>query len=221
MATKPNPLTPQYVWDEASGRYKSATTKRYTKFSAVRDALDKTADASAANIRALADQLRAGQLSVGEWEGAMLREIKIMHTASAAAARGGWAQMSQADWGATGQLVRSQYGYLHNFAQEVASGKQPLNGRLNVRADLYTQAARGTFEDMRRRYEKNNNLMEEERRVLGAKESCPDCIEYAGRGWSPIGSLPRIGQSVCRTNCACRFEYRRQSPDGSYQISGG
>lgn len=219
MATRPSPLTPDYRWNETAGKY-IGSNGRFVRFRAVRDALDATAKASGENIRALTESLRAGQLSVGEWESAMLREIKLMHTASAAAARGGWAQMSQADWGAAGRQIRDQYGYLHNFAQEMASGKQPMNGRVNVRADLYVEAARDTFEEMRRRYEKNNNAMTEERRVLAAAENCNGCIEQAGKGWQPIGTLPRIGSQECRTRCKCTFEYRKQLPDGSYVYGG-
>lgn len=221
MARKPNPLTPEYVWDERTGKYASASTGRFVKFSRVRDSLDQVALRSQANMRGLSEQLLSGNMSLAEWQARMAQEIKTLHTASAAAANGGWAQMSKSDWGSAGAKIKRQYQYLQNFANEIASGKQPLNGRLLVRSDLYGKAGRGTYEDMRRRYQEQSNLMDEERRVLGEAEHCPDCLDYAGEGWQPIGSLPRIGESVCRTNCACTFEYRRLGPDGEYIIQEG
>lgn len=61
-----------------------------------------------------------------------------------------------------------------------------------------------------------------ERRVLDERPSvqhCPECEEYARRGWVVAGSLPDIGtECSCLTNCNCRFEY------GSFSdavLSGG
>lgn len=221
MANRPNPLTPDYLWNDKAGRYVSASTNRFVRYQDVRNALDQVAARSQANMRALTEALQAGDLSLAEWQAAFAREIKTMHTASAAAANGGWAQMSQADWGATGAQIKRQYKFLQGFADDIASGKQPINGRMLVRSDLYGKAGRGTFEEMRRRYQELSNLMEEERRVITAVESCEDCIDYAGDGWQPIGSLPRIGDSECRTNCKCFFEYRRLNADGSYTVQEG
>ena len=52
-------------------------------------------------------------------------------------------------------------------AADIASGKQKLDGRLLMRARLYAKAARGTFEQMRRRWQRDDNGMTEERRALG------------------------------------------------------
>jgi hypothetical protein len=213
---RPSPLTPSYQWDSRAGRYTSATSGRFVSSATVKAELEKVAARSVENIRALSESLRAGNINLAEWQAGMMREVKTLHVANAAAANGGWAQMSQSDWGHTGNLIKQQYKYLDNFATEISNGKQPLNGRLNVRADMYGKAGRGTFEETRKRYQRDSNLMEEERRILHAAESCEDCIDAAGRGWVPIGTLPRIGQSRCKTNCACSFEYRRMGADGNY-----
>ena len=73
---------------------------------------------------------------------------------------------------------------------------------------MYGQAPRGTFEEMRRRYERTSNGMTLERRILGAADHCDDCLEAAALGWQPIGTLPAIGDSRCMTNCHCEFDYR-------------
>lgn len=213
MAIRPNPLTPDYGWNDRAGRYVGANG-RFVKFETVRDALDVVADASRANMTAISQQLQAGNITLAEWQTQMARELKVMHTAAAASANGGWAQMNQSDWGATGQMIRRQYEYLQGFANDIASGKQPLNGRFLVRAQMYADAPRSTFEQMRRRYEANRNGQTVEKRVLGYAEHCGDCVEYAGRGWQPIGTLPPIGASVCRVKCKCKFVYGVVGPDG-------
>ncbi len=137
----------------------------------------------------------------------MREEIKDMHRTGATIARGGHKQMTQADWGWTGPQVRKQYEYLDNFANDIVSGKQPLDGRMIQRSKLYGQAARGTHEDMKRRMSAQSGF-DEERRMLGAADHCDDCLEATGRGWQKIGTLPRIGDSQCTTNCHCRFVFR-------------
>lgn len=212
-----SPLTSSYRWNETAGRYVNASGQ-FVKFSDVRDALDSVIDASGQRMNSLTQQLIDQEISLAEWQIGMAEEIKTAHTAAAASARGGWAQMSQADWGATGRLVRDQYDFLRNFANEIASGKQALDGRALVRADLYAQAPRGTFEEMRRRYERLMNGMEEEARVLGEADHCNGCLEQAEQGFQPFGVLEPIGSQECVTHCHCRFKFRKRGPDGEWIV---
>lgn len=223
-----NTLTSGFGWSELAGRYTDLATGRFVKFSDVRDSLESVMDASGENMNNLTNQLIAEQISLEQWQIGMMEEIKTAHTAAAAAANGGWAQMSQADWGATGRLIRDQYDFLRNFAAEIASGKQRLDGTARVRTDLYADAARGTFEETRRRYERLKNGMEEEARELGEADHCSSdddptgeregCLELAALSWQPIGTLPRIGNSVCITRCHCRFIFRKRGPDGEWIV---
>ena len=207
-------LTSSFGWNEVAGRYIDLATGRFIPFLDVRDSLEEVMDASGLRMNALTDSLINEQISLAEWQLGMMEEIKTSHTAAAAAARGGWAQMSQADWGATGRLIRTQYDFLRNFANEIASGKQRLDGTARFRTDLYARAARGTFEETRRRYERLMNGMEEERRVLGEADHCKGCLAQAKLGWQPIGTLDPIGAEECVTNCHCTFIYRKRGPDG-------
>ena len=198
---------PDYGWN--GSRYYNIDTGRFVSSSIVRNALESVMESSAVNMNNLSQQLLNSEISLAQWQRGMMQEIKLSHTAAAASAQGGWAQMTPSDWGFAGQRIRTQYEYLNNFAGQIASGEQQLNGQVIVRTDLYGQAARGTYEAQRQRLEVSNG-MEEERRILekdGA--NCQDCLAAADEGWQPIGTLPEIGDSVCLTNCRCEFEYRR------------
>jgi len=214
-------LTPLYGWNEKAGRYYNLTTGNFVPFMDVRNALESNISVSQANMRALTEQLISvpPTISLDQWQVDMMREIKQANISASAAARGGWAQMTQSDWGAVGQQVRTQYDYLRNFANEIASGKQRLNGSALVRADLYGQAARGNFEEMRRRMAKLEG-MTEEIRILGESDHCDSCLSAAGH-WAPIGTLPRIGDSQCVTNCRCTFKYRRPNGNGGWIYDNG
>jgi hypothetical protein len=211
--------TSAFGWNEVAGRYVDLDTGRFVPFLEVRDALESVIDGARDSMHSLTEQLIGSQISLAEWQSGMMDQIKLANVAASAAANGGWAQMSQSDWGAAGQLVREQYDFLRNFAGQVADGTQALDGRALVRADMYGEAARGTFETMQTRYQLINNGMEEEIRDLGEADHCDGCLEQAALGWQPIGTLDDIGEEECLTKCHCTKRYRRMGPDGEWEES--
>lgn len=198
-----------YTYDSASGRYRDATTGRFIANQAVRDAVDAVVDAGTTQIVALTRQLQAGTLDLATWQLDAMNIIKVEHVAAGIAAHGGREHMAPADYGWIGSRIKEQYAYLRNFAEEIASGQQALDGRLLVRAELYGQAARGTYEELRRR-DQRARAVDHERRIRHSSDSCTTCVEQAAKGWQPLGTLNTIGQSECRTRCRCTFDYRRQ-----------
>jgi hypothetical protein len=201
------PLPPsRYRWNAASARYIDASG-RFVPRSFVRDELDLALEAAQQRMAALAESLRDGTVTLDDWIVEMRRAIKEVHLYSAAASRGGWAQMSQADYGRVGQLVREQYGYLENFANEIATGLV-LDGRFLARVALYGSAGRRTFHKTERA-DMEQRAMDEERSLLNPADHCGECVAEAGKGWQPIGSLIPIGERTCKVNCKCDFEYRR------------
>ena len=210
-----------FAWDEQAGHYVDLSTGEFVPIIKARDALESVMGVAKDRMGALTQQLIDGGIPLAEWQAGMMEQIKVAHTASAAAARGGWAQMSQSDWGAAGRMIRTQYDYLRNFSGEIASGKQSLSGQAQVRADLYGGAPRGTFEEINRRYETNQNGAEEECRILGEADHCQGCLDQAELGWQPIGTLDPIGGEECLTRCHCKFIYRKVGPDGEWVVSDG
>lgn len=207
-----------FIWNEDARRYIDADTGRFVSSSAVRDALENVMDDAALTMNGLSQQLLDGTISLSDWQTGMMEQIKITHTAAGASANGGWAQMTPSDWGAVGRDIRDQYDYLRNFASQIASGEQPLDGRVLVRSDMYGDAGRATYEDIRRRGMIAQGYIEG-RRVLGQADHCDDCLEYANDGWMPAEDVPEIGNSQCLTRCACNIEYRRLNEYGEWEES--
>src|SRR5688572_21465200 len=118
----------KYVWDAVKGKYINPETGRVISSNTIIKEVEKVIKLTNENLLALSQQLANGTLSLGKWQIAMLQEIKLLHIASAAAGNGGWAQMSQSDWGFVGAKLRAQYKYLANFS------KQIKNGIVNVEA---------------------------------------------------------------------------------------
>ena len=194
-----------FRWNPRAQRY-IAPTGRFVSQKAVRKVLDDALENAGKEIRRLADDLRAGRISLAEWQRGMRDALTARYTYSSAIAKGGWRQMSPSDWGRVGAEVRKQLGYLRNFAKEIERGA-PLDGRFVRRAEMYVEASRGFYEEIRKR-ENQSRGFDEARRVLGIADHCEGCVDEASKGWVPIDEVAPIGSQECRTNCRCSIEYR-------------
>lgn len=204
---RPRQITIDYSFDPRAQRYRDETNGRFIAWREVRAQVDRVIDSGSDRLQALTERLVRGELSVADWMRGMGREIKSQNLLAAVAARGGWEQMTPSDFGRIGAKLRNEYGYLRRFAEQIARGEIPLDGRVVARSRLYAQAARIEYEQIRR----EAGIYTHERRVLHASESCEDCVEYAARGWRTIGTLPPVGDSRCGVNCRCTFEFSNLS----------
>lgn len=196
---------PRFRFNEKAGRF-HASSGRFLPYSTVRGYLDRALDRHSENIRALTESLRDRTLTLGQWERAMRVELKSIHIYSGMMAKGGRAQLSQSDFGRIGRELRDQYGFLREFADAVANGSQPVDGRLTARARLYAQSGRVTFH-LVERTDMIRRGWDSEENVLAAAEHCEGCLAETARGRVPIGTLVPIGQRPCRTNDRCRIRY--------------
>lgn len=204
---KASPLTPDYLWNEKAAQYVDANTKRFVSRQVIRDQLDKVMDASSAQMAKLSEQLRAGELSLAEWQAGMMQQIKTTHLAAGAMQRGGWQQMTQADFGRVGRIVRREYRFLDSLAREINFGKQKLDGTLARRARQYGQAGRQSYYQFWDN-EIDKRGFDEERSVLNPADHCKGCLSEAAKGWQPLGQMIPLGQRDCRANDRCDKEYR-------------
>lgn len=200
-------LTPTFGYNVKAGRYVSPQG-RFVKAEQVRAALDTALQRSQDEIRYLSRDLQAGRLSIAEWQTAVGKEIRNAHRASAALAKGGWAQMTSEDNAKLGPAIKAELGYLARFGQQIEAGDVKLDsaGFLN-RAGMYAQAPRATYHA----YETaamSERGMTEVRSILGVAEHCSQCVSEAARGWIAIGEEVPIGARTCLVSCHCRLEYR-------------
>lgn len=196
---------PEFRWNEGAGRY--TQNGRFVPQKTVRGALDTALDRSSENVRRITERLRAGEISVKDWQLQMVPEMRSAHLAAHALAKGGWAQMSPADFGRVGQRLRGEYRFLAGFADQVLDGRQRLDGTLARRAQMYIESARSGYHEQERR-EKQLRGATEERNLLAPSDHCPGCLDADAMGWVPIGTLPPVGSRDCRSRCRCRVAYR-------------
>lgn len=204
---KPLPGLPQYEWNQQAGRYVDAKTKRFVAWQSVGDQYDKVVNQSDKMMRALSQQLRDGDLSLDEWQSAMMGQVKITHLSAMILQKGGIDQLTQADYGRVGQVVRGEYELLRNFARQIANGSQKLDGTLLRRAEMYGQAGRSKYYGFHDK-DKQDRGFDEERSILNPADHCIECVSEADKGWVSIGTLIPIGSRICRSGCKCDKEYR-------------
>jgi hypothetical protein len=231
LARRRSRLTPNIVWDPrlgSTGRYVDAASGQMVPQQFVQDQLEKQIEVAGRQMRALSTQLAEGDISLATWRNQMAERMKIIHVQSAALSKGGWAQMSQSDWGSVGRITRNEYAALNGFALDIQSGKQKLfkldgetvNGNLLRRTDLYAQAGNGTKAEMERRQGKINGFTHEMRVLDPAAQHCNCCLAAAGR-WELIGVLPRLGACDCASNDRCHFVFGSIDPQTGQIVQTG
>ena len=156
-----------------------------------RSILDRTLANARRDMRALCDSLRSGGMPLADWQSRMSDTIRSIHMASAVLARGGFGRMSPDDWTRVQERIREQITYLDNFASQIASGQQRLDGTLCRRMQLYLEAGRGTYHDIERNVMEDRGY-DEFRNIRSASESWEDCIAMEGLGWITIYSSEMI-----------------------------
>ena len=133
----------------------------------------------------LAGRLRAGELSLADWQREMKRMVKDLQVTSAVAANGGnWGVMTPAKWGYVGADCKKQYRFLARFAQDIAERAEKgleLTTAVDTRAKLYGGAGNKTFHSALSRAE----------------------------GWPKLPAMPGDGSSECLGNCKCYWDVER------------
>jgi hypothetical protein len=198
------PSQSSYSWNEIAGRYRGADG-RFVSFERIRVYLDQVLDSNEAKVQSLANSLRNRQITLAEWQIGMRDTIKDIHLASSALARGGWAQMSEADYAKVSEKIEFQLSKLQAFARQIENGL-PLDGRFARRTTLYAQSGRVTYhESLRNEMALRGYTLEKS--VLASSDHCNECVEEAAKGFVPIGDIVLIGERQCRSNCRCHVEF--------------
>jgi hypothetical protein len=150
----------------------------------------------------------------------MRREIKDAHLVAAALAVGGFINMTPADYGRAGQLIREQYGFLREFADDIQSGKRILDGNFDRISRKFIESGRKTYYSAMDAAIAAGEVTHIRSR-LNPADHCDECIALDGR-WYRISdnTYTRPGFRICREYCKCSEEYGIEQPDGTIKVAG-
>lgn len=156
-------------------------------------------------VVAMTEALEAAKLKLGGWWQAMKAAVIPGHFAVALAVLND-PNPSPADLAAIAQQANRQVGFLAQFRQQLATGRQLLSGA-PARAALYAHGVWASAMAVRAAQMRRNGYREE-KSILGIADHCIGCINEAAQGWVPIGSLVPIGSRTCLSRCHCYMQYR-------------
>jgi hypothetical protein len=197
----------RFQWSEERGKYRDLVTGRYISALEVRRAVDQTLRSIGQETKRMADDLRAGRISLDRFRLEMRARSREVHILSAAAGRGGFNKMDAKAWGQVGGVIAEQDKFIDGFIADIQSGKQKMTASLSHRAAQYVEAGRTTHERAKRDVVTERGHTEE-RNILRDAQHCSECPELTSRGWVPIGTLPLPGQRECHGGCVCEIETR-------------
>lgn len=213
---------PDFDFDTNSQRYRDKSSGKFISQTRVRELTKKRIVQAAEDTQVIGDLLAQGKITVPTWEAATRDAIKQLHIQQYLLGIGGKQNMSQQDYGILGNAIQKQYEFLNNFAKELTT-QGMSEAQFKARLNLYLNASRSSFERAQLESHRRSGYLWE-KRLRTKTESCNPCIEYAARGWQPIGTLPEPTQQCdCRANCGCYKIYSAEStkPSDMLQFNWG
>ena len=172
----------------------------------------------ALSIKEVTSRWADGRLGIPAWHKAMRADLKNLYIQNYLLGRGGKAQLTPADYGSIGGMLKEQYRYLDNFAKELVAGTV-TPAQAAMRAEMYARSAKEAHE--RGKARAWGEAADIERWIVAPMlEHCEDCLAFEAQGWQPRGNFPfpGAGETRCLTNCGCHKEYGAARPGKSLDI---
>lgn len=179
------PSQPFWQWDGRTRRYRvtqagsealGQNTGTFVSQARMAGLRDEFIAHQKVGVNTLAKQLADGDISLNQWVVGMRQNVKDSFIDQYMLAAGGRNNMTQADWGRVGQMVRNQYEYLDRFAVDVANGRY-TESAVAARARMYVESSSQAFE-------RGNTVT---------------------RGMPDLPAYPGDGSTQCLSNCRCRW----------------
>lgn len=195
---------PQYAYDVRLRNYVRVSTGRMVPRREISDLLRSVVDESGQAMREFGRLAARGEISPREFYEAMQLTVRQAYNASAALGKGGWAQMTPADWGRNGYNLRLEYERLREFARALEAGEL-TEKEAGARAKLYADSAFSRYWQIRQENERNAGAQEGRIRTAGDDRVCARCLAEAAKGWQPIDEM---AMPTIHAGCRCEAEFR-------------
>lgn len=195
----------EYVWDAQLRLYRRKSDNTIVDDETLDAMIDDATIALALLWKKRATDYMTDKITFDEFFVGTRAEIASMNLAMVALAFGGLAIATEDDYRDFLSVFAAQDSYFYRFAVQIAAGLLS-EAMIAARLSLYASANFGIYQNAKVTRETRAG-MTVYRRLLGRADHCEDCVEYASRGWQLVGSLPRIGDSICKARCKCRFQF--------------
>ena len=137
-----------WVWNDKAKRYRDTTTGRFISHHKAITLRDFYIEAKKGDMDKLSRRLINKDVSLPQWTLEMRSQVKDTFINEYMLARGGRNNMTQADWGRVGAMLKKQYGYIDNFGADIKAEKVS-EGQMRTRARMYISSGTQAFERAR------------------------------------------------------------------------
>lgn len=198
-------------FDPSPRRYRWPNTGRAIPPKRVAATFRARRAAHASEMEGHARDFAAGRKTAAELEEAMRRSIKRGFIQGAVLGAGGRGRVTKGDWGAIGQQLRTEYGFLGKFVKAAGDLSE---AKLVQRARYYAGSNMGNaYVSVNLRAAKRDGHNEKRRSGPNDGHTCDTCREEISRGWVPIDEpgflLGHRGNTECASSDRCDIETRR------------
>jgi hypothetical protein len=209
-----------WTWDKAIARYRDQETGRFLSSERVLEYVQESIGNGYPAMDQLAGYVANGTINADTWELALRDEIRQEYIRQYLLGVGGEGQMTKADWGSIGGMLKEQYHpYLDDFRKAIESGNLS-EAQIAARARMYMNSAREAFERGKAKAAKRAGQDEVSWNVDASVENCPDCLDFQALGWQKVadnpydGAYPGSGATACIVQCHCNLDYRKAEQKG-------
>lgn len=167
-----------WSYDKSSNRYRNDATGRYMSNAQMLSVRDAFIDKQKTAVRQLANDLAERRITVQEWTVKMRSVIKTTILDEYLLGIGGRNMATSRDYGRVGALVKDQYAFLNNFANDILNNASMTEDQIGARSEMYVSSGTESFE------------------IARVKSYSQDL---------DLPQYPGDGQTVCLTNCKCHW----------------
>lgn len=172
------PDKPLWVWEEGSKRYRDTRTGRFIGIEQMNSLRAVFVDLQKSRLAGLVNVYESGTIDIFTFRKQAADIIRQTYVDLYVIGAGGRKNMTQADWGKIGHMLRNQYEYLNRFMQQIANGELS-NAQIAARLKMYINGA-------------NQALWKGYLRVLPIV----------------LPAYPGDGSTACLTNCQCIWDVK-------------
>ena len=134
-----------WEWNDSTKRYRNTESGRWvtdnSRLKLKSDFIDKQLPV----LNRWSVALRDGTMSIQEWVLSMRRLIRKSYMTEFLFAKGGVNAMTASDLNLVGDIVKSQYQFLNNFAEQMGAGELSV-AQIRSRSEMYVLSSRQSYE---------------------------------------------------------------------------
>jgi len=214
-ASLDEPYKAGYVFDPKERKYYAMPSGRVVSDRRLRSAVKRVSIEASKRAKKETQQLVAGAIILAVWYSRMRDLLSALYKTIWLVSIGGFVFDNDTQRNLFYVMMLLQFGYFDNFASQLETGEQAMDGRAVSRAGMYGMHGYSEWQNLRLLYAPELGYTEAKRILAPVayerhcrKDERPGCVEEAAKGWMPIIQMVPLGGCQCYSQCLCDLVFR-------------